>query len=88
MDNICKGLPGHPDLLHSPKSEVECNHTTPQREVMNPEQLRWKLLLKRQNQNFMALIQAMKGPTTKKDIRLPEFDRFHRLVTDVLTFLT
>ncbi|KAJ8716390.1 hypothetical protein PYW07_003017 [Mythimna separata] len=58
----------------SPSSEVGCDPRSAPQPTMNNSEEKWKLILEQQNQNFLALIQAIKGPTTSGKVHLPTFD--------------
>lgn len=55
----------------APSSEVGC--AAPQVKTNDSDE-KWRMLLEQQNQNFLALIQAMKGSSPNHVVHLPEFD--------------
>lgn len=55
----------------TPLSELGCAPT--QVRTNDPDD-KWRMLLEQQNRNFLALIQAMKGPSIMPVVHLPEFD--------------
>ncbi|CAH2087373.1 unnamed protein product [Euphydryas editha] len=70
--------PRDEERSHSPTfptlSKAGRNREENRREPRATEDTKWRLLMEQQNSNFMALIEAMKAPSTSKDIRLPEFN--------------
>lgn len=57
-----------------PSSEVGCGPHLQSQPTMDDTENKWKLLLEQQNQNFLALIQAMKGSLSSEKVHLPTFD--------------
>lgn len=62
-----------PQYVNCEVNARQCNNETSAMEN-NAIDEKWRLLLEQQNRNFLALVQAMRTPSSSGNIRLPDFD--------------